>query len=97
MSSSNTSKFYISHGRNIGKSIINQMVQQLTQPSIKELDQAIVDGETWHTVKLNIPTAHWLREQDQTLWHEHSGYSLAAQNAFDVHEKLYTLMALKWQ
>ena len=60
-------------------------------------DRSIVDDATWYTVSCYDDTSQWLRSQDRELWHEHiekrwAGYH----NIFDVHEKLYTMLALKF-
>jgi hypothetical protein len=60
-------------------------------------DQSTVDGATWYTVSCYDDTSEWLRTQDQELWHEHiekmwAGYH----NIFNIHEKLYTMLALRW-
>ena len=67
------------------------------KPNFKIHDESVVDGATWYTVGCYDDTSQWLRSQDQELWHEHiekmwAGYH----NIFDVHEKLYTMLALKW-
>jgi len=86
--------------------IAKQMQQEIDEqfmstfqykPRIKIHDQSIVDGETWYTVGCYNDTSEWLRSQDRALWHEHveqlwAGYH----NIFDVHEKIYTMLALKW-
>jgi len=71
--------------------------QWIYKPRVKIHDQSTVDGATWYTVGCYDDTSEWLRSHDQELWHEHiekmwAGYH----NIFDIHEKLYTMMALKW-
>lgn len=84
--------------RQSGKSVFNSMVQQLAQPNIIEVvTSADVDNNRWYTVRLNAPTARWLRQQDRSMWAEMPGYTTSALNMFDVHEQLYTVMALKWK
>ncbi len=61
------------------------------------IDQAPVDGETWYTVTCIKEVSAWLREQPEELWHEHIDFRLMHySNKIDIHEKLYTMMALKW-
>ena len=60
-------------------------------------DQSIVDGATWYTVSCYDDTSEWLRTQDQKLWHEHINNKWGVINhLFDMHEKLYTVLALRW-
>jgi hypothetical protein len=57
------------------------------------LDQAQVDGATWYTVSCAKQVCIWMREQPEELQHWHPDLTW---NKIDIHEKLYTLMALKW-
>lgn len=60
-------------------------------------DKAEVDGDTWYVVQVNPRVCPWIREQNKDLWHEHIDqrwYTVA--NTFDVHEKIYTMLALTW-
>ena len=91
------SKELIAYARGHGKSVWVQMVQDLAVPNITLLDSAEVDGKTWHTVKLNMLTTSWVREQDPKLWSEVSTPHSRGQNYFDVSEELYTLLNLKWK
>ena len=60
-------------------------------------DQSIVDGATWYTVSCYDDTSEWLRTQDQELWHEHINNKWGKINhLFDIHEKIYTMLALKF-
>ena len=60
-------------------------------------DRSIVDDATWYTVSCYDDTSQWLRSQDQKLWHEHiNNKFLVINHLFDIHEKLYTMLALKW-
>jgi hypothetical protein len=87
-------------GRQSGKSMLNQMYGSITQSSAKFsiLDQAQVDGETWYTVAVYAnEVSIWLREQSQELQHSHDdNLRYLFKPTFDIHEKLYTLLALKW-
>lgn len=58
------------------------------------VDSAVVDEEVWHTVSVyfNSEIARWIRSNDPALWRDHK----STDNIIDVHEKLYTLMALMW-
>jgi len=69
-------------------------------PAIRILDQAEVDGETWYTVQCKPSiVSGWVQEQDSNLWHRHinENYWTKHFNVFDMHEKLYTMLILKWQ
>ena len=67
------------------------------KPNFKIQDQSVVDGEIWYTVGCCDDTSEWLRTQDQKLWHEHiNNKFLVINHLFDIHEKLYTMLALKW-
>lgn len=67
------------------------------QLNFKIRDQSQVDGETWYTVSCIAAVAKWIRSQDREIWHEHiNGNRDVFHNTFDIHEKLYTFLALKW-
>jgi hypothetical protein len=89
----------ISHlpSRQLGKSVFADMVQQLTQPPVQILQKATVDNEMWYTVKLNMLTSDWTRQQDQSMWYEHSPVNNQFIGTFDIKEQLYTMLALKWK
>ena len=60
-------------------------------------DQALVDGRTWYTVYCSYDASQWIRRQSRTLWHEHINSKWdVIHNTFDIDEKLYTLLALRW-
>jgi len=85
-------------GRRTGKSVFNEIVNL---PAIRILDQADVDGETWYTVQCKPSyVSGWIQEQDPALWHRHEHIDLKWYvhfNVFDMHEKLYTMLMLKWK
>ena len=64
-------------------------------PSMLVLDEAMVDGEKWRTVKCNGYLSKWIRTQNDKMWHNHidSNWTFY-QNTFDVNEKIYTLLLL---
>ena len=70
-------------------------------PAIRILDQAEVDGETWYTVQCKPSLiSGWVQEQDPALWHRHINENYWPKhffNVFDMHEKLYTMLMLKWK
>jgi len=58
---------------------------------------AIVDGDTWYTVQVNPRVNSWIKTQDTSLWYNHltpNHYKVV--DTYDIHEKLYTLLALRW-
>ena len=85
-------------GRQTGKSMLNQVYGSMMTPAkFTILDQAPVDGATWYTVSCANEVSTWLREQSKELQHSHidnNRYFFVTK--FDIHEKLYTLLALRW-
>lgn len=85
-------------GRRTGKSTFMDIAQP---PAIRILDQALVDGETWYTVQCKPSlVSGWVQQQDANLWHRHEHVDkqwFIHFNVFDMHEKLYTMLILKWQ
>ena len=69
---------------------------------IKILTESIVDGEQWYTVQCQYEPACWIRdehnEQKYKLWFEdidiHQRVNYV--QVFDVHEKFYTMLSLRW-
>jgi hypothetical protein len=60
-------------------------------------DQALVDGRTWYTVYCTHEASQWIRGQSRALWHEHIHKKWdVIHNTFDIDEKLYTMLALRW-
>jgi len=71
------------------KSIIKSMFE------IRE--RADVDGETWYTVQVNPQVTSWITTQDPSLWYSHkTANNYKVVDTYDIHEKLYTMLALKW-
>jgi hypothetical protein len=63
--------------------------------------EAIVDGDTWYTVGCSNEASIWFRkqfaEQEDKMWHEHIDKDWAILlNRFDMHEKLYIMLGLRW-
>jgi len=84
-------------GRQTGKSMFNQMYGS-TMKSVTEFEitaKAEVDGATWYTVSCTKDISEWLRTQPKELRYEALAYGWAL-SQFDIHEKLYTMLALKW-
>ena len=73
-----------------GKSIWTNVVKNLTLPDVIKVTTATVDGKTWYTVKLTMPTVEWLRKQPKDDWVAlDTGY-------FHVSAKMYSALCLKW-
>jgi hypothetical protein len=86
-------------GRRTGKTMLNQMFRPMEiQSNFKIQNQAQVDEVTWYTVFCrSYETAKWVRLQDRALWYEHIHKNWnVIHNTFDMHEKLYTMLALRW-
>lgn len=98
----NGEMFIITTGRNVGKSAYRDtwnsvFNQHMTEHNFKIHDKAIVDGEQWYTVGCRKDVSAWLRTQPKGLWHEHIDARWTIHlNQFDIHEKIYTQLALKW-
>jgi len=69
--------------------------------NFKVRTKAIVNNESWYTISCKKEVSIWLRtsfcEQEDKQWFQnidekwHINY-----NVFDVHEKIYILLALRW-
>ena len=71
------------------------------EPNIRVLTKSMVDGEQWYTISCLRPVSMWLRaqhsDQEHMLWFESIDDKWGVMyNAFDVHEKFYTMMLLRW-
>ena len=77
-----------------GNAAWSKLVQDLIHPDIRVLTSATVDNQTWYTVKLSMPAEEWLRLQPKQDWCKY----LASDSAtcFDISEKMYSAMCLKW-
>lgn len=95
----------IQYGRQSGKSLINQYLQQWQdmqeqqQPLVKIIDQATVDGAIWYTVTCRKEVSMWIRENgvENESWFEHiDGSWHIHKNMFDVSEEFYMMVVLKF-
>jgi hypothetical protein len=61
-------------------------------------DRGLVDDRTWYTVSCSHEASQWLKRQSRELWHEHihNKWDVRINNMFDIDEKLYTMLALRW-
>ncbi len=62
----------------------------------EKVDEAIVDGEQWYSVRTRrgSEAGNWLRKQDCAV---ENSTGWAFDSYFDVPEKIYTLLILKFQ
>ena len=70
-------------------------------PDFSVLDSTNVDASTWYTVKCSKRASMWIREtyqdRENDLWYEHiNSRWIVDTNHFDIHEKLYTMLSLRW-
>ena len=71
------------------------------EPNIRVLNKSMVDGEPWYTVSCLRPVSIWIRteqsDQEHMLWFENIDDKWGVNfNVFDVHEKFYAILLLKW-
>jgi len=89
----------IMNGRQIGKSVMAQMWNQTfnVKEYYNKVSEAKVDHATWYTVKCSGGISKWIKEQPENLWFEHIDKDWQVyRNIFDVHEKIYTMLQLKY-
>jgi hypothetical protein len=83
-------------GRQTGKSQLNQMYgSMLISAQFSITAKAEVDGDTWYSVICSRAVSEWLRSQSRELQYEALAHGFHFPQ-FDIHEKLYILLALKW-
>lgn len=66
------------------------------------LTKAIVDGDQWYTVRCSKEASMWIRktypQHENKMWFENIDQRWQLnRNVYDMHEKLYTLLALAWK
>lgn len=80
-----------------GKSVLNLLYGSMnTFSKFQITDQAQVDGATWYTVNCIRAVSEWIRAQPQELRYELGFLKTYHSYQFDIHEKLYTMLALRW-
>ena len=87
----------ISSARRTGKSYYNEFMtnwNEIHNITIKKIGQAVVDNSVWFSVQCNTEAAKWIRNQNKDFWYEHSNAKVFS--VFDIHEKLYTLLQLRF-
>lgn len=66
-------------------------------------DTTTVDNSTWYTITCTLEVAKWIREtysdSNDDKWYEHKNINTWGyrQSVFDIHEKIYTMLSLKWE
>lgn len=65
------------------------------------LTKAIVDSDQWYTVRCSKEASIWFREtfaqNENKLWFENIDHQWQLnKNVYDMHEKLYTLLIMRW-
>jgi hypothetical protein len=92
----------ISSGRRAGKSWYYELFQREQMQRVKYRVEAedIVDGEQWYTVRVAEglkDISAWLRSLDKNLAVEHKSPIMRCDSMFDIHEKIYMMMELKFK
>jgi hypothetical protein len=65
--------------------------------SFKIIAEAIVDDEPWYTVHVpDSQCAQWIRTFSPNQQCQHISGNFPWGDFFDIDERLYTLLALKW-
>ena len=94
---------HVSTGRQLGKSRVNQYLQQWMQwlpddaTKYKVHRQALVDNKPWYTVHCGKDVSAWIRQQPckDKEWYQHID-ARWDMYAFDITEELYMLLVLKF-
>ena len=82
-------------GRQIGKSYMSQVWGIKDYPYFDVIDRATVDNEPWLTIKCSNEVSAWIKTQSKTMWHKHIDKNWI-ENTFDIHEKIYIMLQLKY-
>jgi hypothetical protein len=76
--------------------ITGHWLPQRRLENFKIVDSGIVDGDQWYTIRLyRHECRDWIKSHKKEWQHEHLTADCFG-TMFDIHEKLYTLLALKW-
>lgn len=80
--------------RRSGKSVFNMAGNMIP---FKKFEEGTVDGDIWYTVGCNPIVAEWVRTQPKEMWYEHidNDWHIPL-NKFDMHEKIYTMLGMRW-
>lgn len=67
-------------------------------PPFQLIDQGDVDDEPWYVIQTyRSDVAAWLRSQSRVQVYEHDRDTVRFGIIFDVHQKVYTMLCLKWR
>lgn len=72
-------------------------LKAVMKDNFEVFNSAQLDGECWYTVQVIPRVSSWIRTQSKDSWYNHitpSQYKVL--DTFDINEKLYLLMVLKW-
>ena len=75
---------------------LTQPIPQVSLDHFIILDTGTVDGEQWHTVRVSTQVGTWLMRNYKDHQHKLWSFSGSYLNLFDIHEKLYTILAVTW-
>lgn len=68
-----------------------------TPAKFHKLSTAIVDGERWFELAVrNNEIAEWIRSNNKDLWAQTMALSSPRFGTFDIHEKLYMMLELRY-
>ncbi len=93
----------IMSGRQIGKSVMAQMWNQVQAEPIPEyckiIDKSKVDTKQFYTIQCSRAIADWVRQQpgEDTQWYQHIDHNwIMDRTKFDIDEDLYLMLKLRW-
>lgn len=90
----------ITNSRQMGKTLLDKLYLDMST-NFTILNQTQIDGATWYTVSCTRKVSIWLCEQPKELQKSHNRpewfvFFKNFDKNFDIHEKLYSMMLLKW-
>lgn len=71
----------------------------LREKKFRSLTTATVDGEKWYTIQCKPEVSDWIRSQpgEDKLWFQNIDDKwMINKNIFNVHNKIYAMIALRW-
>lgn len=74
-----------------------RMVDSFTPKHFNVVDTAMVDDELWYQIRVYSGSCRTrIREHRPDQWYEHSQYYPLKGTLFDIHGKLFTMIALEF-